>query len=151
MSYIRRRREFSSMSELLDEVDEFMERMIEHFFWERPGWNTSESSLEPLSNVFVTTDNVSIVVDVPYAEAGSIKLEGKGEDSILLTAKLRRRICFEDLGIDCRTGTFSTYKAEIKVPEDIDLDRVELKNRGNILFIVIPRKKGKRLTGDDIE
>jgi len=144
VSYIRkRRRELDSIRELLEEVDEFMDHMIERFFLEHPSWNIAESCLEPLSNVFVTTDNVNIVADMPFADAESINLQKKGEDSILLTAKLRRRICFSDLGIDCRTGTFSTYKTEIRIPSDINLDRATLENRGNILFIVIPRKKSE--------
>ena len=147
----RRRREFKSMRELLDEMDELMEHMIDRFFWEHPGWNMAEACLEPLFNVFVTTENVNVLVDMPFADAESIDLKRVDEETILLTAKLRKRICFRDLGMDCQTGTFSTYKTEISVPKDIDLERAELDNRGNILLIAIPRKKVKQLTGKDIE
>lgn len=152
MSYTRkRRRGMDPIRELLEEVDEFMNHMIERFFREHPGWNIAESYLEPLSNVFVTTDNVNIIVDMPFVDAESINLQKTDEDSILLTAKLCRRLCFDDLGIDCRTGTFSMYKTEIRIPPDINLNRATLENRGNILFIVIPRKRMKRLGGKDIE
>jgi len=147
----RRRRELEWIRELLEEMDEFAEHMIERFFWEHPGWDTSEACLEPLSNVFVTNENVNIVVDMPFVDTESIDLRTTGEDSVLLTAKLRKRIGFRDLGVNCRTGTFRTYRTEIRVPPDIELNRAKLENRGNILFIVIPRKRSRQLSGNDIE
>ena len=124
----------------MGELDEFAEHVTERFFCEHPGWNTLEACLEPLSNVFVTAENVRITVDMPFADAESINLQRIDEDTILLTAKLCRSLGFQDLGVGCRTGTFSTYKTEINVPKDVNLEYAELENRGNIIIITIPRK-----------
>ncbi len=141
--YERRRKRsiFDVMSEYMEEfeilADELMESFVEH-----PSWNTETCCLEPLTNVFVTSTEVVITTDLPNTEHESVKVEALSEDLIEITAKMKRKMRFEDFGITHREGEFSLLRCQPRIPVPVDTKRMKISFKHGILEIRFPRKRG---------
>lgn len=143
MSERRRRRSiFELMSEYRKEFETLADEMMESTFAERPSWNTESCCLEPLCNVFVTPKEVIITADLPNAERESVKVEALSEDLIEITAKMKRKMRFEDFGITHREGEFSSLSCQSRIPVPVDTKQMKISLRHGILEIRFTRKRG---------
>ena len=115
---------------------------MESTFAERPSWNTEYCCLEPLCNVFVTPDEVVITVDLPNTEHETLKVEALSEDLIEITAKMKRKMRFDDFGITHREGEFSSLRCQPRIPVPVDTKRMKISFKHCILEIRFPRKRG---------
>ena len=141
--YERRRKRsiFDLMSEYMEEFEALADELMESFA-EHPSWNTESCCLEPLCNVFVTPDEVVITADLPNTEHETLKVEALSEDLIEITAKMKRKMRFDDFGITHREGEFSSLRCQTRIPVAVDTKRMKISFNRGILEIRFPRKRG---------
>jgi len=145
--YERRRRRsiFDLMSEYMEEFEALTDELIEATFAERPSWNTESCCLEPLCDVFVTPNEVVITADLPNTEHETLKVEAVSEDLIEITAKMKRKMKFDDFGITHREGEFSSLHCQTRIPVPVNTKRMKISFKHGILEIRFPRKRGYKI------
>jgi len=129
------------MREHIEEFEELADEMFERFM-ERPSWDVRTHSLEPLCNVSVSSDRVIVTADLPKVDPKSIRVTGIADDLIEITAKMRVKVNFEDLGITHRRGEFSCFSCRVPLPVPVDTSKARARFRRGILEITLPRKRG---------
>ena len=137
----RRRSIFDIMRERMEEFEEIADEIFERFM-ERPSWDVRTHSLEPLCDVFVSSDRVIVTADLPKVNPESIRVNGIADDLIEITAKMRVKVNFEDLGVTHRRGEFSSFSCRVPLPVPVDTSKAKARFRRGILEITLPRKKG---------
>lgn len=137
----RRKSIFDIMREYMEEIEEIADEMFERFM-ERPSWDISTQSLEPLCDVTVKSDVVIVTADMPKADPESIKITGISDDLIEINAKMRVKINFEDFGVTHRRGEFTCFNCRVPLPVPVDIRGAKVEYRRGILEITLPRKKG---------
>lgn len=134
-----------SFEELFEKVRREIRKMWREFeetlreFEERPMWDTS-GRLEPLVSKEERHDSYIILIDLPYADLGSLSIEFKGK-KIRVECKLSRKVRF-DKWIVYKGTEFDRYYTEIMLPEDADTSKavIEKDESKKIIRIRIPRK-----------
>mgnify|MGYP000023415451 FL=1 len=137
----RRRSIFDIMRERMEEFEEIAEEIFDRFM-EKPSWDIDTHSLEPLCDVSVRSDRVIVTADLPKVDPESIRINGISDDLIEITAKMRVKINFEDLGITHRRGEFSCFSCRVPLPVPVDTSKARARLRRGILEITLPRKRG---------
>jgi len=128
------------MSKYMKEFEILADELMESTFAERPSWNTEYCCLEPLCNVFVTPKEVIITADLPNAEHESVKVEALSEDLIEITAKMKRKMRFDDFGITHREGEFSSLRCQPRIPVPVDTKQMKISLKRGIIEIRFPRR-----------
>ena len=138
----RKRSIFDVMSDYVEDFKTWAEEMIESAANQRPSWDIESCSLEPLCNIFVTTKEVVVTADLPYAEPKMVRVEAIGEDMIEIEAKMKRKVHFDDFGITHRKGEFSSFLCQPRIPVPVKPEQMKISFKHGILEIRLPRKKG---------
>jgi HSP20 family protein len=141
MSIRRRRSFFDILREYIEEIEELTDEMFERFM-EKPSWDVSEQSLEPLCDVLVKSDRVIVTADLPRADPESIRINGISDDLIEITAKMRVKVNFEELGVSHRRGVFTCFSCRVPLPVPVDVSKARARFMKGILEITLPRKRG---------
>lgn len=141
MSLRRRRSIFDLLREYVEEVETMTEEIVERLM-EKPSWDVSSQSLEPLCDVYVGRDKVMVTVDLPKVDPESIRINGIGDDLIEITANMRVKVNFEDLGVTHRRGEFTCFCCRIQLPVPVDISGAKARFLKGILEITLPRKRG---------
>jgi len=136
----KRRSIFDVMDEYLENFEEWTEK-FEDIIFERPSWNCITCTIEPLRNLLVTSDEAILTVDLPYAEESTIRVTPAGKDKIEISAKMRRKVSFNDLGITHYKGEFHKFHCQIRIPVSVYMERMEVRFKKGILEIRLPRKR----------
>jgi HSP20 family molecular chaperone IbpA len=133
------------MREHAEELEAFADELIESALVERPSWDLQSCCLEPLCSVFVSVDEVVVTVDLPNIDPKNIKVEAVEEDLIETTAKMKKKLHFEDFGITHRQGEFSAFRCQTRIPVPVNIKQMKTQFKRGILEIHLPRKKGYRI------
>lgn len=141
MTIRRRKSIFDIVQEYMKDFEELADEVIEKFM-ERPSWDVSAQSLEPLCDVYVSHDKVIVTADLPKADPESIRINGISDDLIEITARIRIKVNFEDLGVTHRRGEFTCFTCRVPLPVPVDVNRAKARFLKGILEITLPRKKG---------
>ncbi len=140
MSVSRRRRSvFDLIGEYIDEMESWVEELMVS---KQPSWNINTNTIEPLCNVDITRDEVVVTADLPFSDPESVKVELLDKGTLEIKAKIKRRICCNDLGIIHQSGEFYTFSCEVRIPVPVDMDKKKEKVKKGILEVRLPRKKG---------
>ena len=107
---------------------------------EHPSWDPRACSLEPLCNIFVAVKEVIVTADLPYAQPSSIKVEPIDDDRLEITAEMKRKVKFEELGITHYKGEFSTFSCQTHIPVPVDMKNIKTSFKRGVLEIRLPRK-----------
>jgi len=143
MTFEKHRRSiFELISEYIREIEEEIEERFREFFAERPSWNARTHTLEPLCNVFVTSDEVVITADLPYAEESTVQVKLLDGKILEIKAKMKRTLCFEDLGITHQKGEFSEFYCQVRIPVAVETEKMRTSFRNGILEVRLTRKRG---------
>ncbi len=135
----RRRR---SIFDLIDEYMEEMESLAEALLpTEQPSWNISTRTIEPLCNVFITSNEVIVTADLPFSDPNSIKVDPIDQETLEISAKMKRKVCCEDLGIIHQKGEFSTFNCQTYIPVAVNMEKRKAKFKRGFLEVRLPRKK----------
>ena len=129
------------MREYMEELESLADEMFERFI-ERPSWDVSTQSLEPLCDVLVRSDSVIVTADLPKVDQESIRISGISDTLIEITAKMKIKINFEDLGVTHRRGEFTCFSCRVPLPVPVDISKAKARFRKGILEVMLPRKKG---------
>ena len=136
---IRRKR---SVSEIIDEYFADFDKWSEGFreVSERPSWNLRNSSIEPLRDMMITPKEVLITVDLPFTSKSTVKVEPVGSNSLEITAKMKRKIRLDDLGITYCRGEFQKFYSHMLVPVSVNMKKMHVQYKKGILEVHLPRK-----------
>lgn len=137
----RRRSIFDLMREYMEEIENLADEMFERLM-ERPSWDVTSQSLEPLCDIFVSSDKVIVTADLPKADPESIRISGISDDLIEINAKMKVKVNFEDLGVTHRRGEFTCFSCRVPLPVPVDISKAKARFRKGILEIILPRKIG---------
>ena len=136
---------FDAMEKYLKEIEALAEEVMASAFPEGPSWNTKTCCLHALSNVFITSREVIVTADLPNIEPETVKVEAVNQNLIEITAKMKKKVRFADLGICHRQGEFSFLLCQGRVHVAIDTEKMEISYKGGILEVRFPRKKVQKL------
>jgi HSP20 family molecular chaperone IbpA len=139
MSTRRRRSIFDIIDEYFENLQEWAERFREALI-ERPSWNRRACTIEPLRDIMVTPTEVTVTVDLPYAEENTIQVKPTRKDTIEISAKMKQKVRFDDFGITHYEGEFQTLQCQTRIPVPVDMDKMEIRFKKGILEIRMPRK-----------
>ena len=137
---LRKRSIFDVMGEYVEVFDALADELLEATFPEGPSWNTETCCLQALSNVFVTTREVVVTADMPNIEPETVKVEAVDETLIQITAKMKKKVRFADLGICHRQGEFSTLRCQDRIQVAFDSEKMKTAFTGGIIEVRFPRK-----------
>jgi len=137
----RRRSIFDIVREYVEEIEALTDEIVERFM-EKPSWDVDSQSLEPLCDVYVRRDMVIVTADLPKADPESIRISSIRDDLIEITANMKVKVNFEDLGVKHRRGEFTCLCCRVPLPVPVDVSKAKAKFRKGILEITLPRKKG---------
>ena len=140
----RRHSIFDVMGEYIDEFENLADELMESAFPEGPSWNCDTCCLHALCNVFITAREVIITADLPNIEPETVKVEVLDENLIEITAEMKKKVRFSDLGIYHRQGEFSSLSCQVRIPITVDTTQMKLSFQGGILEVRFPRKKRQR-------
>ncbi len=132
---------FDMMEKYLEEIEALADEFMASAFSEGPSWNTETCCLQALSNVFITSREVIVTADLPNIEPETVKVEAVDENLIEITAKMKKKVRFADLGIYHRQGEFSFLRCQGRVHVAFDAEKMKISCKGGILEVRFPRKK----------
>jgi len=136
----RKRSIFDVMGEYVEAFDALADELLEATFPESPSWNTETCCLQALSNVFVTSREVVVTADMPNIEPETVKVEAVDETLIQITAKMKKKVRFADLGICHRQGEFSALRCQDRIQVGFDSEKMKIAFTGGIIEVRFPRK-----------
>lgn len=138
----RRRSIFDRIREYLDEFERAAEEAFSAL--EQPSWDIESKCLRPLFNISVTSREVVVTADLPYADPKTLRIESL-DDQIEITAKMKVKLRFEDFGVSHRQGEFSSFHCRIPLPVPVDASRARASFKKGILEVRLPRRRGYRI------
>ena len=141
MSTRKKRSIFDIVDEYFENLEEWTERFRESLI-EKPSWNRRACTIEPLRDIMVAPAEVTLTVDLPYAEENTIQVKPISKDTIEILAKMKRKVRFDDFGITHYKGEFQTLHCQTHIPVPVDMDKMEIRFKKGILEIRLPRKHG---------
>jgi HSP20 family molecular chaperone IbpA len=137
----RKRAFFEAMNEYLEKVEALVKE-LNPTASVGPSWNTETCCLHALSNVFITPREVIVTADLPNIDPETVKVETIDENFIEITAKMREKVRFTDLGIHHRQGEFSFLRCQGRVQVAFDSEKMKISCEKGILEVRLPRKIG---------
>lgn len=147
MSSKRRRSIFDLIDEYFEDLEEWSERFRERLA-EKPSWNQKTCAVEPLRDIMVTPTEVIVTVDLPYTEENTVQVKALDEDVLEISAKMKRKIRFEEFGITHYKGEFHTFHCQTRIPVPVQMDKMTVRFKKGILEVHIPRKHGYAIQGE---
>jgi len=139
MASRRKRSIFDIIGEYFEDLEEQAERLGETLM-ERPSWNCRSCTLEPLREIMVTPTEVIVTVDLPYTEENTIQVKPIDKNIIEISAKMKRKIRFDDFGITHYKGEFQTLHCRTRIPLPVYMDKMEIRFKKGILEVRLPRR-----------
>jgi HSP20 family molecular chaperone IbpA len=131
-----------SILDILKEYMEKLETLTEELFpIRRPSLDIKAKTIQPLCNTSVSSTQVIITVDLPFSDPESIKVDPIDDKTLEISARMKRAVCCEDLGIIHQKGEFSTFNCQTSIPVAVDMNQRKTKFRNGILEVYLPRKK----------
>ena len=145
MSEKRKKHSTDTLEEYLEELKTVTDKLMGYSSTEGPNWNTQTCCLHALSNVFITPREVIVTADLPNIEPETIKVEALDGNVIEITAKMKEKVRFADLGICHRQGEFSFLRCQYRLDVAVAIERMKFSCEKGILEVRLPRKKNQTL------
>ena len=139
MATKRKRSIFDVIDEYFEDLEEWAERFRETLV-ERPSWNQKACTMEPLRDIMVTPTEVIVTVDLPLTEENTIQVKPVEKNTLEISARMKRKIRFEDFGITHHKGEFQTFHCQTRIPVQVNMDKMHFRFKKGILEIHLPRK-----------
>jgi HSP20 family molecular chaperone IbpA len=136
----KKRPDYETIEEYLEEFEALSDKIRAFAFPQGPNWNTETCCLHALSNVFITPREVIVTADLPYIEPETVKIEAINDNVIEISAQMKKKICFKDLGITHRQGEFSALRCQGRVDVAVDTENKVVTYKAGILEVRLPRK-----------
>ena len=131
--------------ELRREVRRLLEDIERTFELNKPMWDLSSRSLEPLCTIHETENEVVVTMDMPLVNKDSISINVT-EDTLEVTAELREEVSLAIPGCSSREVRFRRFHKVIRLPVPVEPSGARARFRGGILEVRLPKKiKGHRV------
>lgn len=133
-----------SFIDVFDEYFDDMERELDRWkesFVEGPSWNLKASTMEPLKNMRVLPTEVVVTVDLPLTKESSLKVKALNQRTLEISAEMRRKMSFKELGVTHHKGEFQRFHAHMQVPVAVQMKKMKTKFKKGMLEIHLPRKQ----------
>jgi HSP20 family molecular chaperone IbpA len=137
-----------AMEKYLEEIRALADELMASAFPEGPSWNTETCCLHALSNVLITPREVIVTADLPNIEPETVKIEAVDDNLIEITAKMKKKVRFTDLGIYHRQGEFSSLRCQSRIHVAFDPEKMKISCKGGILEVRFPRKNIHEIEDD---
>ena len=137
---IRKRR---SASDIIDAYFDDLDKWFEDFegtFAEKPSWNLKNCAIEPLREILLTPTEVLVTVDLPFTTKDAVKVKPLSNNSLEISARMKRKICLDDLGVSHCKGEFQKFHSHIHLPVPVNMDKMEVRFKKGLLEVHLPRK-----------
>lgn len=131
---------FEEMEKHIEEIEALADELMKSAFPEGPSWNTETCCLHALSNIFVSPKEVILTADLPNIDSDTLKIETLDDGIIEITAKMKKKIKFNDLGVYHRQGEFSFLRCQSHIHVPFDAEKMKISFNEGILEIRFPRK-----------
>jgi len=131
---------FDVMEKYIERIKALADELLASAFPEGPSWNTETCCLHALSNVFVTPKEVIVTADLPNIELETLNVKAVNENLIEITAKLKKKVQFNDLGIHHRLGEFSFLRCQERIHVPVDVEKMKISCEEGILEVRVQRK-----------
>ena len=105
-----------------------------------PSWNIKTSCLHALSNLSITSREIIVTTDMPNIDLETINIKIIDEQTIEITAKLKKKVSFTELGIYHRRGEFSFLRCQNSLKVAVDSEKMKISYEEGIIEVRIPRK-----------
>lgn len=132
---------YDAMKDYIKEIKTLANELLNSSFPEGPSWNIETCCLYALSNVILTPNEVIITADLPNIETKTVNVEAINSNVIRISAKLRKKVRFVDLGIYHRRGEFSSLQCQGRLDVEIDKEKMRISYNKGILEVRFPRKE----------
>ena len=129
-----------TLDEYLEELKTVTDKLMGFASPEGSSWNTETYCLHALSNVFITPREVIVTANLPNIDPETVKVEAIDENIIEITAKMKKKVRFADLGIYHRQGEFSFLRCQGRVHVAIDAEKMKISCQEGILELRFPIK-----------
>jgi HSP20 family molecular chaperone IbpA len=141
MAIEKKRRSFIDIFDrYFDDMERELDRWRESFV-EGPSWNLKASTMEPLKSIRVLPTEVVVTVDLPLTKESSLKVKALDENTLEISAQMRRKVTFKELGITHHKGEFQKFHAHIRVPVAVQMSKMKTKFKKGMLEIHLPRRR----------
>ncbi|MBT8172245.1 Hsp20/alpha crystallin family protein [Candidatus Bathyarchaeota archaeon] len=134
---------FDEMKKYIKDNEAVVNDILKTTFSEGPSWNTETCCLYALSNIFITPKEVILTADLPNIRPETVDVVIISSNFIEITAKLKKKVRFNDLGIQHRHGEFSFLRCKCRINVDIDAEKMKISCLEGILEVRVPRRIGK--------
>ncbi|MEM2393282.1 MAG: Hsp20/alpha crystallin family protein, partial [Candidatus Bathyarchaeia archaeon] len=91
-------------------------------------------------NIVVTGNEVVVTVDLPYTEENTIEVKPISSNTLEISAKMRRKVSFDEFGITHHKGEFHRLHCQTRIPVPVHMNKMEIRFKKGILEIRLPRK-----------
>jgi HSP20 family molecular chaperone IbpA len=142
MAIKKKRSFYDAIQEYFDDMDREMDRWRESMI-ERPSWNQLTSTMEPLKDMRVTPTEVIVTVDLPFTKKTTLQVKPVDENTLEVSAKMRRKVTFKEMGITHHEGEFERFQAQMSIPVPVQMKKLEIKFKKGLLELHIPRKRAR--------
>ena len=130
---------FKTTEKNIEEIEALTEEFIGSTILESPSWNTETFCLHALSRVIITPREVIITADLPKIEINTLNIKKKDENIIQITARLKKKVTFIDLGVYHRQGIFSFLRCQNRVNVSFNAEKMSISYEGGILELRFQR------------
>lgn len=137
-------RKKDSFADAVDRYFEDVERELDRWresLVDRPSWNLKTSAMEPLRNIRVMPTEVVVTVDLPLTKESSLKVKALDESTLEISAQMKRKMTFKELGITHHKGEFQKFHCHMRVPVPVQMNKMKTKFKKGMLEIHIQRKR----------
>lgn len=140
MAIKKKRSFYDAIQDYFNDMDREMERWHEAMI-ERPSWNYRTSTMEPLKDMRVTPTEVIVTVDLPMTKKASVQVKPVDENTLEISAKMRRKVTFKEFGITHHEGEFEKFQCRTSIPVPVQMKKLDIKFKKGLLELHIPRKR----------
>jgi HSP20 family molecular chaperone IbpA len=133
-----------AISEIVDRYFEELEHEFEQWGrrqMDRPSWNQRNCTIEPLHDMKITPTEVVVTVDLPLTFENKVQVKPLDENTLEISAEMKRKVRFSELGITHCEGEFQKLHCHSRVPVPVRMSKMKIKFKKGILEVHLPRKR----------
>jgi HSP20 family molecular chaperone IbpA len=140
MAMKRKRSVMDLFDDYFDDLEKEFERRRERLL-EMPSWNQKASTMEPLRDMIVTPTEVVVTVDLPLTKEKTVQVKPLDEDTLEISAEMKRKMTFKEMGITHHKGEFQRLHCHSRIPVPVKMDKMKISLKKGILEVHLPRKR----------
>ncbi len=123
-------------ADLEEEFDRWRETLLD-----KPSWDSKLCAIEPLKEVRVTPTEVVVTVDLPLTDKSTLQVKPVDEDTLEISAGMRRKMSFKELGMTHYKGEIKKFHCYTRIPVPVVMEKMNVGLKRSLLEIRLPRKR----------